>query len=151
MALTDDELKALDTATLERLVAQLMTAIRSRNIAKLDRALDAMVDFSARTPFPELQVQAAKAQSAASKTIAEEALAELSAIADQMGSAEAGFKAAAKVAESGKKELLFPTLAGRRDARAGAGQGVPKGRRRSKREGRQRRRARRGPAGSKRS
>ena len=54
MALTDDELKALDTATLERLVAQLMTAIRSRNIAKLDRALDAMVDFSARTPFPEL-------------------------------------------------------------------------------------------------
>lgn len=109
---TQAALQARDAAKLEALISQLMTAVRTENTSQLDRVLDAMVDFSARTPFPELQIQAAKAQSAASKTIVEEALLELAEIADGLTAAGAGFKAAAMIAENGKEELLFPALAG---------------------------------------
>ena len=112
MALTQDELRALDAAKLESLVSQVMAATRAGNTADLDRALDALVDFRARTPFPELQTEAAKARSAAAETVASTALAQLAAIAEGMSAAGAGFKAAAMIAENGQKELLFPSLAG---------------------------------------
>jgi len=111
MALTQDELRARDAAKLERLVAQLMAARRSDNTGKLDRALDALVDFRSRTPFPELQNQATGARSAATEGVMRDALEGLADIAERASAAGAGFKAAAMIAESGKKELLFPTLA----------------------------------------
>lgn len=111
MALTSDELRTQQAAKLDLLVAELMAAKRSGNLNTLDKALEALVDFRAATPFPDLQVDAAKARHAASEEIAETALTELAALADRASGAGAGFKAAAMVAESGKKELLFPALA----------------------------------------
>lgn len=111
MALTRDELETLHAANLERLVAELMAATRTGDIDALDTALDALVDFQAATPFPVLQLEAARARGAASAAIAGEALAELADVAEEVKVAGAGFKAAAKVAETGKVELLFPALA----------------------------------------
>ena len=62
--------------------------------------------------FPPLQIEAAKARSAAAEIVASTALAQLSDIAAGLSSAGAGFKAAAMIAENGQKDLLFPTLAG---------------------------------------
>lgn len=111
MALTVDELRTQHAAILELRVAQLMAAKRSGDSDELDAALDSLVDFRAMTPFPGLQLEAAKARDAASSEIAEVALEELAKISDQATAAGAGFKAAAMIAESGKKELLFPALA----------------------------------------
>ncbi len=112
MALTTDELRSRDAATLETLVARLMAARRADDTDELDSALQTLVDFRARTPFDELQTAAAKARSAAAEDISKVALDKLSEVADRAAAAGAGFKAAAMIAESGKKELLFPTLAG---------------------------------------
>ena len=112
MALTKDELRAQDAAKLESLISQLMVARRADNTEDLDRAFAALVDFRSRTPFPKLQTQAAKARLAAAEEVSATALKELADIAERVSSAGAGFKAAAMIAESGKKDLLFPTLAG---------------------------------------
>lgn len=111
MPLTVDELRTQHAAILERLVAQLMAAVRSGDEDEREAALDALVDFGAMTSFPTLQLEAAKARDAAAAQLAEVALEELSKISDQATAAGAGFKAATMIAESGKKELLFPALA----------------------------------------
>lgn len=111
MALTTDEMMTLDAAKLERLVSELMAATRAGDPGAFDTASQALVDFRARTPFPDLKTEAARAREAAAAQLSSVALAELAKIADRMTSAGAGFKAAAMVAENGKKELLFPTLA----------------------------------------
>ena len=111
MPLTVDELRIQQAATLELRVAELMAATRTGEAKAIDRALEAMVDFSARTPFPALQAEALNARNAASGGIAAVALEELAKIADRATEAGAGFKAAAMIAETGKAELLFPTLA----------------------------------------
>ena len=54
MALTQDEVRVRDAAKLESLVSQVMAATRAGNTGDLDRALDALVDFRADTPFPPL-------------------------------------------------------------------------------------------------
>lgn len=111
MPLTVDELRTKHAALLEHLVADLMAAVRSGDPDEMDVALDSLVDYRAMTPFPGLQLEAAKARDAASSSLAEVALEELSRISDEATRAGAGFRAAATIAESGKKELLFPALA----------------------------------------
>ncbi len=111
MALTVDELRTRDAARLEELVSRLMAARRAEDQSEFDQASETIIDFRSRTPFPELKLEAAKAREAASAEISKIALEELAKIADKMTAAGAGFKAAAMVAENGKKDLLFPTLA----------------------------------------
>lgn len=111
MALTVDELRIRPAALLELRVAELMAATRTGSTVEIDRALEAMVDFSARTPFPTLQAEALNARNAAAGGIAAVALEELANIADRATEAGAGFKAAAMIAETGKADLLFVTLA----------------------------------------
>ena len=111
MALTEDELRIVDATKLELLVANVMAAKRTNTVTELDRAFDELVDFQAATPFPDLQLEAAKARAAASRAVAKDALADLAEIAERTAIAGAGFKAAAQIAASGKKELLFPALA----------------------------------------
>jgi len=111
MSLTVDELRIQQAATLELRVAELMAAVRTGDAPTIDPALEALVDFSAQTPFPALQTEALAARNAASAGLADVALEELAKIADRTTEAGAGFKAAAMIAETGKAELLFPTLA----------------------------------------
>ena len=111
MTLTTDELRTLHAARLEQLVSELMAATRDGDPGAFDKASEALVDFRASVPFPDLKTEAANAREAAAAELSSVALAELAKIADRMTAAGAGFKAAAMVAENGKKELLFPTLA----------------------------------------
>lgn len=111
MALTVDELRTREAAQLEELVAGVMAARRAGDRATLDGALAALVDFKARTPFPDLQAEAEMARSAAVAELSAVALEELARIADRATAAGSGFKVATMIAESGKKDLLFPALA----------------------------------------
>ena len=106
MALTTDELRSQEAAKLEILISELMAARRADDVGKLDATLDNLVDFITRTPFQDLQSEARNARTAAATNISKVALEELSKIADRATAAGAGFKAAAMIAESGKKELL---------------------------------------------
>ncbi len=102
MALTVDELRTREAAQLEELVAGVMAARRAGDQATLDGALAALVDFKARTPFPDLQAEAEMARSAAVAELSAVALEELARIADRATAAGSGFKAATMIAESGK-------------------------------------------------
>jgi hypothetical protein len=111
MPLTVEEMRMADTARLEKLVADIMVAKRSAVQTKIDDALDALNDFITDTPFIDLQKSANDTLKAADVAQIEVALGELAAIAAKLDPAGEAFKSAAKIAASGKAELLFPRLA----------------------------------------
>lgn len=111
MFLTEEELLTIDTAKLEALVARIQAAVARKDATKFDSASSALIDFVARTSFPSLQTKARKARGAAANALATGALDDLAKISEHAAAAGAGFKAAAMIAETGKKELLFPALA----------------------------------------
>ena len=65
MTLTTDELRTLHAARLEQLVSELMAATRDGDPGAFDKASEALVDFRASVPFPDLKTEAANAREAA--------------------------------------------------------------------------------------
>lgn len=111
MALTTDEMRMADTARLEKLIADIMVTKRGGVQDKIDGVLDALNAFITKTPFLELQKQARDTLQAADISQIEVSLGELAELAGNLVPAGEAFKSAAKIAASGKAELLFPRLA----------------------------------------
>lgn len=111
MALTTDEMRMADTARLEKLIADIMVAKRCGVQDEIDVALDSLNAFITKTPFIELQKRANDTLQAANILQLEVSLGELAELADNLVPAGETFKSAAKIAASGKTELLFPRLA----------------------------------------
>lgn len=111
MALTVDEMRMADTARLEKLIADIMLARRSGRHDRVDGALDALNAFITRTPFIDLQQQANTTLKIADIEQIDVSLTQLAELAARLVPAGEVFKSAAKIAASGKTELLFPRLA----------------------------------------
>ena len=111
MTLTVEECRIRDTAQLEELVAEMMSAVRRGDKTNIDTALGALTSFRIATPFAELQDGADAAATKATGDMVEAALGNLADIVTQISPAGEVFRSAARIAASGKSELLIPRLA----------------------------------------
>lgn len=111
MTWTQQERKAADAADLDQRVAALMQALRGGSDHAREAALTALTDFADDTVFPDLAARARAARAEGANTLIGEALAKRASVAGQLAPLGEVFAAAALIASSGKKELLFARLA----------------------------------------
>ena len=109
MTLTSSQTKDQDRATLEALVADLMSARRNGDTTAAEVARKALIAFNSH--FRDLNAEAQNAAAAAILENMNEALDELAQIAVRLGPLADSFRAAQELAREEKKELLIPRLA----------------------------------------
>jgi len=118
MALTEDQRKAAEKARLEKLLADLAAAQRSKKTGapnsnqKLQEATDALIQFQTQTEFPgELAPIAQTAVMTAALVVADQALDNLAVIASGLTPYGEAFREARETAKQGEKNLFLPRLA----------------------------------------
>ena len=109
MTLTSSQTIDQDRATLEALVADLMSARRNDDETAASVAREALIAYNSH--FRDLNAEAQNAAAAAILANMNEALGELAQIAVRLGPLGDSFRAAQELAREEKKELLIPRLA----------------------------------------
>lgn len=111
MALTDSQRKAKESAELEILITNVMSAMRRNNIDAVNSALRKVDDFRSWSTFDDLVRQAGEVLDKATDDLIDDAIGELGVLVGKLDAAGASFKNATEIAKTGKKELLLPLLA----------------------------------------
>ena len=112
MPLTLDEQDKLFAVEVERLIFEITNAVKDHDVAAFQTARDKLQDLCTNPDAPyEIRVQASEAHAHASINMSQAGIAQMAAIADAVSSAGSGLRNAIRVAETGKEELFFPSLA----------------------------------------
>lgn len=112
MPLTLDEQKAAHAAKLEKLIFDIMDAVNDGNDGRFNNLEQQLMDMALDIEVPmELRYKAKEAHDTAAMQMTDAGLARMAEIADAIDGAASGLRGAIRVAETGKTELFFPSLA----------------------------------------
>ncbi len=112
MALTIDEQERVHAAELQKMTYQIMAAIEQGNPETFTEIRNNLLDFGLDIEVPmELRYKAKEVHDSAALGMTNAGLAQMTQIAETITNAGSGIRNAIRIAETGKAELFFPSLA----------------------------------------